>query len=674
MNVIYLRVTSENNEKELKIIIEEKESWGESTLQQYVRAEISFSKIHSISSEIFSLLYQFSRSSHTYMTGNGRRLVKLGQHLYDSIFPLQIKERLANIKLKDLCIVIDDSLISIPWEILHDGEGFWGLSYNMGRVVTTSQYFYRPKRSEYYERLKMLLLADPREDLPNSCQEGILLNQELSKQADFIDCFLELRKIDTTKILREISQYHIVHYAGHAKYDQENPGLSGWCLKDGILTAQEILKVSGGKKSFPSLIFSNACSSGHTSKWPDMAGHKDINRAYDLVNAFLRSGAQHYIGTFQDIIDPSSLDISLYFYQYLMSHNSIGESLRKARLEVIKKYGADNLIWAFYMMYGDPTICYLKPVKGGGEECLPEGHLQSSKKQLEEGKQSVARPLISDLDLARPVTTTRAARERKTGDNVQIHSQEPAREVKGYKQGSSKKKRVVFSIAGLLLLILLSGLLYCITRRQTQGEEAAIVTPQEGRNWERQKWRIVREIQEKLEQRIREGKITNVPSPISNSGNTISTLCIIPDNKHFNTDTRAHLLTGDVIQCMNEFWLRKPGYSLLERERLDFVLDELSRAASGLSNEKLKFTLGKIFGVKNLLFVEVIPYNYKYLLPFFSRQIKVRLRLVDVETSQVLDTCQGSVRDTKGLNKLCQDLSEELLRTLENKNRRGGQT
>ena len=126
-----------------------------------------------------------------------------------------------------------------------------------------------------------------------------------------------------------------------------------------------------GAKPFPALVFSNACQSGQTEEWKISEGYS--KRIYGLANAFLLAGVQHYIGTFWEILDrPGSL-FSREFYRAMTEGCPIGEAVKKARMSLIREYGEDTIVWASYMLYGDPTFSYLdvserEEVKGGGGE------------------------------------------------------------------------------------------------------------------------------------------------------------------------------------------------------------------------------------------------------------------------------------------------------------------
>ena len=105
---------------------------------------------------------------------------------------------------------------------------------------------------------------------------------------------------DRAFALRYLKDYDVVHFAGHADYVAAAPGQSGWTLADGKLTADEIVKLGGGRP-MPMVVFGNACQSGHTTAWDG-----DTTAVFGLANAFLTAGVRHYLGTQWEMVDGQS--------------------------------------------------------------------------------------------------------------------------------------------------------------------------------------------------------------------------------------------------------------------------------------------------------------------------------------------------------------------------------
>jgi tetratricopeptide (TPR) repeat protein len=71
------------------------------------------------------------------------------------------------------------------------------------------------------------------------------------------------------------------------------------------------------------------------------------------------------VGTFWDILDDPGHDFALAFYKETIAGASVGEAVRRARLHLVDKYGEETIVWASYMVYGDPTFSYLADVAEG---------------------------------------------------------------------------------------------------------------------------------------------------------------------------------------------------------------------------------------------------------------------------------------------------------------------
>jgi len=200
-----------------------------------------------------------------------------------------------------------------------------------------------------------LVLADPQGDLGASYREGIDLRNLLDEKAKTFQVDFKSHPLDVSYVKKNLRDYDIVHYAGHADYHSEDPSNSGWLLTDGRLRAGEI-SAMGGLDPMPSLIFSNACQSGQSGDWQIQEGYEQ--KVFGLANAFLLSGVQHYIGTFWEILDEPSLYFAKSCYARVAQGERVGEALRRAREDLVEKYGEETIVWASYMLYGDPTFTF----------------------------------------------------------------------------------------------------------------------------------------------------------------------------------------------------------------------------------------------------------------------------------------------------------------------------
>ncbi|QTA84783.1 CHAT domain-containing protein [Desulfonema magnum] len=353
-NVLHLDVTRVADR--LKIIAYEQLTGEAGTVRHYEEIPIPIDTINTRCREIAETLNKANRQgcvSRDILT----KLREIGQVFFDDLFTYTVKEKLRKSAAEHLMLNLDDTLVHIPWELLHDGKQFLCLRFSMGRLVRTRQNVPGSGKSrELGNPLKMLILADPGGDLNGAYAEGTQLRDYIDQNQYIVNASLRTDSITRDYVREKIRSFDFVHYAGHSDYDQENPGESGWRLSSGTLSAQEIMKMAG-TGVMPSLIFSNACQSARTEGWNIKEHFHD--EIFGLANAFVLSGVKHYVGTFWEILDEPSRRFALEFYQELLSGRSAGAAVRHAREMLIKEYGEETIVWASYLLYGDPAFNYI---------------------------------------------------------------------------------------------------------------------------------------------------------------------------------------------------------------------------------------------------------------------------------------------------------------------------
>jgi hypothetical protein len=190
----------------------------------------------------------------------------LGAFIFAHLFPRLAREKLTRAAATALFLRLDDQLVHVPWELAFDGTDFLLDKFRIGRQVITNlddNPHDCPPPAALPDRLSMLILADPTADLPAAREEARALGALFAPYPQVHFDVLtgpEVRRFD---ILRKLSTYDLIHYAGHARFDPDQPGQSGWILRDGVLTATEIHQ----GQHRPLLVFSNACRAGATTSW-----------------------------------------------------------------------------------------------------------------------------------------------------------------------------------------------------------------------------------------------------------------------------------------------------------------------------------------------------------------------------------------------------------------------
>ena len=339
----------------LKISSYERMRGEELTVHHYEDIKISGEEITRLCREITSLLNRANKRGRV-AKEILKQLQSAGQLLFDAILSEDAKKKLAATKATDLILRLDDNLVQIPWELLYDGKNFFCQRFSMGRIVSTRQQVAEGVARFISKPLKMLIVADPRGDLSHSAEEGARIRDVLDAETDHINSNLKAHEVTVDYIKSKLRDFDLVHYAGHADYDSTDPSHSGWLLSDGKFSSADVRSMVGGKP-LPALVFANGCQSGATEQWQVKEDYEE--QIFGLANAFLLAGVQHYIGTFWDILDSPGADFAISFYRETLDGQSIGEAVRRARMELIDKYGEDTIVWASYMLYGDPTRIYV---------------------------------------------------------------------------------------------------------------------------------------------------------------------------------------------------------------------------------------------------------------------------------------------------------------------------
>jgi class 3 adenylate cyclase/CHAT domain-containing protein len=352
----------------MKLSAHEKITGEETTIRHYEEVPVSMGLIQTKCREMVDTLNKANREgrvSHEVLV----KLREIGQVFYDELFSLTVKEKLTKTTAEYLNLKIDDQLVQIPWELLHDGQQFLCQRLNIGRLVKTRQPILGARERLLARPLRMLILADPEGDLKGAYAEGVQIRDFMDRDKDLINVSFRAGNITPDSTKEKMRNFDFVHFAGHADYNPRNAGDSAWRLTSGSLKARDITKMAG-TSAMPALIFSNACQSARTEEWVLKVDFED--EIFGLANSFLLAGVKHYVGTFWEISDEQSSRFALEFYKYLLSGMTIGEAMRRSRLKLMEEYGEETIVWASYVLYGDPSFNYTEQIESAEREVEPE--------------------------------------------------------------------------------------------------------------------------------------------------------------------------------------------------------------------------------------------------------------------------------------------------------------
>ncbi len=246
----------------IKASVYERGEEGERTLRPYEDKEVAWEQVEAGCREVVSLLSRANKRARL-APEILDSLKKSGQILFDLLIPPKVRDKLNSTSARNLVLYVDDRLVHIPWELLFNGQEFLCRRFAMGRIVSTRQVVTSLSSRHLKIPLRVLILADPRGDLKASYREGTEIRDFFDEKREVFHADLKSHPVDISYVKKNLRDYDIVHYAGHADYHPQDPSESGWLLTDGRLKASEISAMVG-LQPMPFLVFSNASQKGHT--------------------------------------------------------------------------------------------------------------------------------------------------------------------------------------------------------------------------------------------------------------------------------------------------------------------------------------------------------------------------------------------------------------------------
>jgi CHAT domain-containing protein len=241
----------------------------------------------------------------------------------------------------------------IPWELLHDGQDYLCLSRPFAR---------KPQEVSEPRALKplpksdrtALIVGNPTGDLPGAEQEAQDIASLLKTKGWDVELLLT-KNATSTKFALSIQnrRYRLIHFAGHGAFGREGGKIkSRLSFSDGDLLDEDLER----QLKSPAFIFLSACQAGQSTSQEVTHGFRG-NFTEGMAVSALRGGATHCLGPMWLIGDSLAHNFALAFYRYMIRKETLGESVRLARLDV-KDKSPD--FWAAWVLYGDPC----KPLIG----------------------------------------------------------------------------------------------------------------------------------------------------------------------------------------------------------------------------------------------------------------------------------------------------------------------
>jgi hypothetical protein len=284
-------------------------------------------------------------------------LLAIGRYAFGHLMPARIQQFLEQTPSDHIRLDVDERLIDLPWEIINDGMDFLCLKYAVGRRLVSDQTFSAaPRHALSSQSLRALVVSNPTANLPAADIEGTRVARLLSEFGGLNVVHRNQGEMTKQDFLLSLGEYDIVHFAGHATHNPDTPDESALCFCDGEeVTAFEIGRFL--TRRAPAIVFLNACWSAEELR----IGNSYPAMMRGLGRTFLYSGVTAFIGYLIPVPDDAATDLAIDFYTSLVKGQTIGESLRRARIESRVRYGASDMTWSSAVMYGEPSARVIVP-------------------------------------------------------------------------------------------------------------------------------------------------------------------------------------------------------------------------------------------------------------------------------------------------------------------------
>jgi len=267
----------------------------------------------------------------------------IGANLFTTLIPSALAAQVHNWK-KGSLVIVSTNEQWIPWELVYDGQDFWGKRFVIARLPRLSDRrnlsdAKRPESRRKTRQLKRVL---------NVVGGDIGLVE--SKQAS--DLFGLLGSQVRVEVLLEqpisalntaLPKADVLHCTCHGHLDPHMLQVSkDRSLHTNLLphTVQKLLLEPG------SFVFANTC----TSALPVLTFGRFSSFAWE----FYRRGAGVFVGTLGAVPTTHAISFARSVYQELFNgtkKTTVGQALSLAKKAVAKER---NLFWMLYCIYGDP--------------------------------------------------------------------------------------------------------------------------------------------------------------------------------------------------------------------------------------------------------------------------------------------------------------------------------
>lgn len=266
----------------------------------------------------------------------------IGRTLRDVFLGRQGRDVLFAAEPSAILLLVDETVIHLPWEMMLDGLDAPMILTPFGRVITTR--VAPPRRRDLGTEdptVRILAIENPTEDL--AATERVLeVIEGLRDQSAGVTVevtTLQRRQATRRKVIEAMTAHDIdiVHFAGHGRFDEDAPADNAVVLADGLLTDEQVLKLKWTRPPF--IVLNSSCDSARAA--PGKRVVSAGQRSNGLAAAFLGRGVEAYIGHYFLVDDVAAARFSEDFYRTLLERRNVGTAVQVAREHALARFESD---------------------------------------------------------------------------------------------------------------------------------------------------------------------------------------------------------------------------------------------------------------------------------------------------------------------------------------------
>jgi hypothetical protein len=273
-------------------------------------------------------------------------LQSVGSNLFEMLIPSEVAKQMRTWKIGSP-VIISTNEQWIPWELMYDGEDFWGKKFIIARSprLSDSQDLPDKNRPESKGERKIKRIVNiVGGDVPSSEAERAthLFSNLLPPEAVHL-----LAKQPISSLVKAIPGTDALHFTCHGHLEPHLLQIAGDKNKTRIenLLPETILRLPLEPGS---LVFANACA----STVPVLTFGKFSSFGWK----FYQRGADAFIGTLGAVPVKYAVNFAEIVYRELFNPDekiTIGQAVAKAKEVAANER---NLFWLLYCIYGDPDF------------------------------------------------------------------------------------------------------------------------------------------------------------------------------------------------------------------------------------------------------------------------------------------------------------------------------